>query len=68
MNRFKKLNKVRSFYEQMLGPLEYQHRLDEVTQLLRERELALAASRVSHVMTQTEPSEIRLSDLPNQDV
>jgi hypothetical protein len=37
MNRFKKLNKIKAYYEQMIGPLTYQRRLDEVSAILKEQ-------------------------------
>lgn len=68
MNRFKKLNKIKSFYEHLVGPLTYQRRLEEVSCILKENEMRVRSQKVKDCQIQTDEVEIELSDLKGSQI
>lgn len=63
MNKFKKLNKVKQHYQQLLGAFNYSERLEELNQRLREtpiREDRDSEKVHADLAIQTDPLQLRL--------
>jgi hypothetical protein len=69
MNKFKKLNKVRHHFQQLIGPVEYQHRYELLTEKLKDSVILNEVEQGPiDIGIQTDALQIQLSDLSNFEV